>query len=237
MSAEPLGTLGELAHVRTKHCAACGAVFVPVGSGHRRLTCDVCRTAPQCKTCYGYGGLHAPSCSKLRACKGCGQAGVEFVNNASYCATCKERQCPECRVYGGQHGRNCKYERRTRRTNWLREYRGVVTEQDIVDLYLAVRPHAVAVARRICGELFAEDVVHDAAVYLLAQRDYLRFPPNEAYFLRAVKHGALRVLQAAWHRHVVAMDPVEIVMAEQAMYAQHVNGHASNGKVRLPVEA
>jgi hypothetical protein len=154
------------------------------------------------------------------------------VGSKYYCDACREQQCPECRCYGGRHGVGCLYEQRRRRPR-LTEYRGVVTDEDIMDLYLGVRSKAVATARRICGALFAEDVVHDAALYLLVQRDYLRFVPGESYFMRAVKHGALRQLRSAWHRYTVLMDPEDLVIAEQMTF-QGRNGHRTDTRVRLP---
>jgi len=227
----PLARLGEVARVRTRRCAACGAVFIPTGKGSaRRLTCDICRTGPQCRVCHGRGGLHAPSC-RAGICHGCGArtaGGTKF-----FCEACRANRCPECRRFAGTHADACLYERRRRRPG-LTEYRGLVSVGDIVALYVEVRSKAVATARRICGDLAAEDVVHDAAVYLLVQREYLRFVPGEAYFMKAVRHGALRQLRSAWHRYTVAMDPVDLVLAEQAMYANgngHPNAHAP---VRLP---
>jgi hypothetical protein len=82
-----------------------------------------------------------------------------------------------------------------------------VTEQDIVDVY---------------------------AVYLLAQRDYLRRAPGESYVMQAVKHGAIRQRISAWRRRVVAMDPVDLLIAEKAMAR---GTKLSEGPVRLPGDA
>lgn len=232
---EPLARLGEVATVRTntKRCQACGALFNVAGAGAtRRLTCDVCRTGPQCSTCYGRGGLHAPSC-RAGICHGCGERTA--IGTKFYCAACRARKCPECHRLSGTHHPRCQYERRERRTDWLREYRGIVTVEDIERVYLENRARAVATARRICGPLYAEDVVHDVAVYLLAQREYLRVVPGPAYFLRAVKNGALLQLQSAWRRRVVAMD-LDVLLIAEAM-THPVRRQVSEATVRLPVEA
>jgi hypothetical protein len=51
-----------------------------------------------------------------------------------------------------------------------------------------------------------------------------------AYFYTATRHCALRLLRSAWHRSVVAMDPEDLGLAEQAMVA----GKTSDHMVRLP---
>jgi hypothetical protein len=43
-------------------------------------------------------------------------------------------------------------------------------------------------------------------------------PPGRAYLFKAVTNGALRVRRSAWARHVVALDPETLVLAEQATY-------------------
>jgi len=55
----------------------------------------------------------------------------------------------------------------------------------------------------------AEDVVHDVTVYLLEKRDDLTAIPGKAYFLTAVRNGALRWLLYAWSRRTVVMDHPE----------------------------
>jgi DNA-directed RNA polymerase specialized sigma24 family protein len=113
----------------------------------------------------------------------------------------------------------------------LTEYHGVVTEQDILDLYLAHRAPAVRLARSIVG-VEGEDVVHDVTLYLLEKRDYLRDPPGAAYFFTAVRHAALRRLLYAWSRCVVAMDPETLVIAEEM--TSPARGRPTERKVRLP---
>ena len=106
-------------------------------------------------------------------------------------------------MLGGKHGARCLYNRRQRRPGLTTRY-GVVSEQEILELYLEHRAHAVQLARRIVGA-DAEDVVHDVMLYLLEKRDYLRDAPGAAYFLTAVKNTALRRLLYAWARYVVTV--------------------------------
>lgn len=190
--------------------------------------CAVC-AATRCTGCNYLRGHHAPSCRASR-CRGCGNRTAQ--GSKHYCDACRLNQCPECRVLGGRHGPRCLYIRRRRRPG-LTEYRGVVTEDDIATLYITVRRRAVATARRICGDLSAEDVVSDAVVYLLERRDYLRDVPGQAYFMRAVKHAALRQLRSAWHRYTAAMDPADLVVVEQMALQRH-GRRSERDIVRLP---
>ena len=52
------------------------------------------------------------------------------------------------------------------------------------------------------------------------QRDYFASPPGPGYFFRAVTHTALRVHGYAWAQYVRAMDPGDLVLAEQATYGR-----------------
>ena len=61
----------------------------------------------------------------------------------------------------------------------------------------------------IVGSLLA------AATYLLEKREYLTAVPGKGYFLRAVKHAALRRLLYAWRRRTVFLDPEDLLVAEQ----------------------
>jgi hypothetical protein len=115
----------------------------------------------------------------------------------------------------------------------LTTFHGVVTEQDIVDLYLANRTKAVRIARHLCGDLHAEDCVQDVVVYMLEKRDLLTAPPNKRYFFKAVTHGAMRRHRAAWAKYVVPLDPEDLVLAEQAVYPGRAR--SSDTRVRLPV--
>jgi DNA-directed RNA polymerase specialized sigma24 family protein len=110
---------------------------------------------------------------------------------------------------------------------------GVVTEQDIVELFEAHRATARRLAERICGPLEGEDVVSDVVAWLLEHRDYLQSPPGVAYFFQAVTNNARRRLLYAWARYVVAMDQGDLVLAEQAMEGQR-RGNGVEPLVRLP---
>lgn len=227
----PIATVGEVmrlngsvprgADLRTaipKRCKTCGALFILFGKGSTSaLYCPECR-AKKCPSCNGAGGTHYASCGLLRArpCRGCGvELGHGPGSHSPYCEECRAHQCPECRTYGGRHGAACLYERRQRRPG-LTEPHGLVTEAHIVAIYVQHRAQAVQTAQRIVGA-DAEDVVHDVTLYLLEKRDFLTDIPGQAYFLTAVRNGALRVLVYAWHRYVVAMDPEDLLIAEQMM--------------------
>jgi hypothetical protein len=54
--------------------------------------------------------------------------------------------------------------------------------------------------------------------------------PGPAYFRTAVRQHALRLRLYAWAKHVVAMDPEDVLYAEQAM----ARGDTSSRLVRLP---
>lgn len=218
----PLAHLGEVwtnGHGVVKACAGCGTAFTVAGKGSARaLYCGACR-AQVCSSCNARAGGHYPYCDLLRPrpCRGC---GVELGHGGShrwFCEACWANQCPECRVRAGRHGASCRYRQRRRRPGLTTVY-GVVTEEEIVDLWLAQRARAIRIARAIVGDADAEDVVHDVTLYLLEKRPYLKDAPGRAYFLTAVKHTALRRLLYAWSRYVVAMDPETLVLAEQAMY-------------------
>jgi hypothetical protein len=211
-----------------KRCQGCGALFIVFGRGSARACyCEDCRA----KTCpgNGRGGQHYAYCSTLkpRPCRGC---GVELGHGGSqrrFCEACRAQRCPECGGQGGRHLRTCLYEQRQRRP--APTHLGLVTEQDVVELYRAYRAQAVRIARKICHHE-AEDVVHDTTLYMLEKRDYLQPPTLKAYFFRAVWHAALRRRLYFWARSVVAMDPEALVLAEQAM----ARGKTSQNQVRLP---
>ena len=215
-----------------RRCKGCGALFIVLGKGSARaLYCQECR-AKKCPSCNGVGGQHYPYCSwvKRRPCRGCGVELGHGGSHRQFCEPCWAQECPECGVRGGRHQRSCLYEQRQRRPG-LTEFYGVVTEQDIIALYLEHREHAVRIARRIVGA-DAEDVVHDVTLYLLEKRDYLRDAPGRGYFLTAVKHTALRRLLYAWARLVVAVDPETLVIIEQMTHLSR--GRPTETKVRLP---
>jgi Sigma-70 region 2 len=173
-----------------RRCKGCAGLFIVFGKGSARAAyCQVCREK-KCPSCNGCGGKHYLYCSQVkpRPCRGCDVELGHGGSHSPYCEACRAQRCPECRAYAGRHGPGCLYERRRRRPG-LTERCEVVTEQDIVALYLEHRAHAIRIARRIVGAE-AEDVVQDVALYLVEKRDYLRDPPGEAYFLTAVKNSA-----------------------------------------------
>src|SRR5206468_6104879 len=143
-----------------RRCKGCGALFIVIGKGSARaLYCQECR-AKKCPSCNGAGGRHYPYCSWAhpRPCRGCGVELGHGGSQSPFCETCRAQQCPECRVYGGPHGAKCLYDRRRRRPGLTERY-GVVTEQDVLALYLEHREHAVRIAQRLVGA-DAEDAVH-----------------------------------------------------------------------------
>ena len=221
----------DLRNAIPRLCKGCGALFIILGKGSARaLYCQECR-AKKCPSCNGVGGQHYPYCSwvKARPCRGC---GVELGHGGSqrqFCEPCWAQACPECGVRGGRHQRTCLYEQRDRRPGLTERY-GVVTEQEILDLYLEHRDHAVRIARGIVGA-DAEDAVHDVTAWLLEKRDYLRDAPGAAYFLTAVKHTALRRLLYAWARLVVAVDPETLVIIEAMTHPART--HRKDNTVRV----
>jgi hypothetical protein len=189
-----------------KRCP-CGVLFLAIGKGAARAKfCDECKATQRCRSC-NHIGAHAATCAKGRSrpCRGCGEE-LGHDGHALYCDACRSAQCPECRAFAGRHGARCRYESRPRRPGRT-VYYGVVSEQEIVDLYLAERPRAVGLARAICGTLAAEDIVQDVTVALLAKRDYFSRAPGAKYFLTAVRHGRSarssmpgRASSSAWTR-------------------------------------
>lgn len=134
-------------------------------------------------------------------------------------------------MLAGRHLQSCRYLERKRRPG-LTIVHGVVTEQEIVDLWLAQRARAIRIARPIVGEADAEDVVSDVVLFLLRKRVYLKAHLGPAYFLTAVRNGALRKRLYAWARYVVAMDPEDLVIAEQMTHPARTR--TSDSTVRLP---
>jgi DNA-directed RNA polymerase specialized sigma24 family protein len=141
------------------------------------------------------------------------------VGTKFYCAVCRAQQCPECRAFAGRHGASCRYNQRRRRPPLTTVY-GVTTADDLVALFNDAYTKAVSIARYV-GDLNrpdAEDVVSDVFLYLWRKRDLLKAPPGRAYLFKAVEHGAIRARTHAWARRVVAMDPEDVVLAEQMTY-------------------
>jgi hypothetical protein len=216
-----------------RRCKGCGALFIVLGKASARaLYCQECR-AKKCPSCNGVGGTHYPYCSQVkpRPCRGCGVELEHGGSKSTYCDDCRADQCPECRRFAGQHARQCLYERRQRRPG-LVDYVGVVTEEDILQLYLTCRHRALQIARPIVGRAAAQDIVQDVAVYLIEKRDYLRWVPGPPYFYAAVKHTALRSLNYSWAIHTVFVDPQTLVIIEQSIASR-----PSEPLVRFPGDA
>jgi len=225
------GTVPRGADLRTaipKRCQTCGALFILFGKGSARaLYCPDCR-AQRCPSCTAPGGTHYASCSSLkpRHCRGCQASLGGAPKMDRYCPSCQAApRCPTCDKVGGGHLRWCTWSQPKR----VPAYYGIVTEADILALYLEHRTYAVRIAHQIVGA-DGEDVVQDVTMYLLEKRDYLTALPGKAYFLTAVRNGALRLLIYAWHRYVIAMDPEDLLIAEQMI----ARGETSQNTVRLP---
>jgi hypothetical protein len=230
---KPIITLGDAMHLNgtvprgvplhdaiPKRCQGCSALFIAFGKGSARACyCQDCR-AKKCPTCNRSGGQHYTYCSTLkpRPCRGCGAELGRGVHQRRFCEACRAQRCPECGGQGGRHLRTCLYEQRQRRSPPT--HHGLVTEQDIVAIYLAHRAKAIHIARKICHH-DAEDVVHDTTIYMLEKRDVLRPPTLKQYFFQAVWNAARRRRLYFWARYVVAMDPDDLILAEQAMYERH----------------
>lgn len=166
----------------------------------------------------------------LRWCIGCQL--VEAAPHSRYCEACRRHPCPECHHVAGQHNARCVYLRRTRRPR-LTKILDRVELHELLAMLIRERPAAIRIARSICGGLLAEDCASEVALYLLEKRRYLRRVPTPAYFHRGVVYTALRVQRSAWHRHVVAMDPGDILIAEEVKEGQR-RGHPVETAVRLP---
>jgi Sigma-70 region 2 len=167
----------------------------------------------------------------VERCVGCQGLGVA-VPRSRYCEACRRRRCGECHHYAGHHSPTCQYLRRTRRPR-LTQRVDRVPLIELLALFINHRALAVRIARSIVGDALAEDCASEVSLYLLERRVYLRRSPSPAYFYTAVRHSALRVLRSSWHRTVVAMDPDDLLAAEQAMVA----GKTSDHTVRLPEPA
>jgi DNA-directed RNA polymerase specialized sigma24 family protein len=111
----------------------------------------------------------------------------------------------------------CLYEDRQRRPG-LTVRHDRVSEQEIEQLWAEHRWGAYDVARRIVGPTEADDVVSEVFLTLLEKRAYLRRHPDVGYLLLATRHTAIRRHLYAWAKRVVAMDPQDLRLAEQAMY-------------------
>jgi hypothetical protein len=134
----------DLRNALPRRCTTCLALFIVFGKGSARaLYCPACR-AEKCPSCTGAGGKHYASCSSLkpRPCPGCQTPLVGAPKMDRYCPTCQAApRCPSCEKVGGGHLSWCTWSQPHRRAGHpgLTEYRGLVTEQVIVELYLEHR--------------------------------------------------------------------------------------------------
>jgi hypothetical protein len=163
----------------------------------------------KCGSCEKVGGGHRPSCPLLRprACRGC-SVEIGHRSRRQYCPACERSRCPECRASPGKHKRSCRYTQRKRRPR-LTVVQDIVTEDVVLDLYLAHGPAAVRLASRVLRTGEAADIVHDVFVYLLAKRRYLREIPTRGYLFQAVRHGALRTAIRYWSRFTPTLEELQ----------------------------
>jgi hypothetical protein len=141
------------------------------------------------------------------------------MGDKHYCGACRARQCPECRHYAGHHGPRCRYLARRRRPQRITVY-GVVSSEHVIALFTAYHAKAVRVAQYVGGlnRAAAEDVVRDVFLAIWSQRDLFATPPRAGVFLPGRHpHRAPRAW-LRWTKYTVAMDPADLVLAEQPMY-------------------
>jgi hypothetical protein len=203
-----------LERARPHPCKRCERLIL-----HPNLVyCEPC-AFKECPRCRGHDGRHTPKCPYPRRldrrCRGCQERLDEWTPRAErYCDACKAIRCPECRAYAGVHRTRCLYQRRPRKPR-LTEYRGLVSEAEILALYVEYRPRAIQVARRVLGRSSdAEDCVHDAVTWFLARRDFLRSVPGPRLFLMAVKHEAFRRQRSGWAKFIIPVDPEMLLTIE-----------------------
>ncbi len=120
-----------------------------------------------------------------------------------HCLACRTRQCSTCQRYGGEHTAACPVG--AGRGRVALPYRGVVSEQELLDLYEQVRARATRIAARICG-LAAPDAVQDTAAYLWRRRDTLT-AVSPGFFIMAVQQRASSYRRSWWGRHARALGP------------------------------
>jgi DNA-directed RNA polymerase specialized sigma24 family protein len=92
--------------------------------------------------------------------------------------------------------------------------RDVVTDDVILDLYLAHGPACVRLAARVLRTGEAEDIVHDVFLYVFERQHYLTQLPTRGYLLTAVRHAALRRFIRYWSRVVLSPTLDELHSAE-----------------------
>lgn len=165
--------------------------------------------------------------SRSKPCKACGGPKPP-VAGRRYCDRCLENLCPECRHAGGTHGAWCLWLQRARRV--LREHYqglmpsrrprvGVVSRRDIERLYEAHREAGVRYARRLGADGVAEDIVHDAVLYLIERQDFLARPPTKGYLFAAIRHGVMAWARSSYVTRTLWADEAGLVDLEEREHA------------------
>jgi hypothetical protein len=217
----PLATLGEVFHFRgagPRRCATCGAVFLALGRENNRRWCDRCQAAAP----YRQKGQPKP-------CRG--GCGTILQGKISFCSTCREHECLTCGRLGGAHTPSCSMailracrgcggkltaeDRHRRRARCHACRPGVVSEDDLAEMYVAWRVLALRVAVGLVGRAEAEDCVSDAMLSLLNGREGLRYSPTQALLIRAVKWQAWQRQSSPWFRRVVSMSGLQLELVEK----------------------
>jgi len=98
-------------------------------------------------------------------------------------------------------------------------FRGIVSVEEIVGVFVAMRARCVRVARHIVGDLWSEDVTHDVFCTLLARRDELKQVPTRAYVLMATRHRAYCWKRPLVRARALSVDPADLPNMEALMYA------------------
>lgn len=172
----------------------------------------------------------------MKPCKACGGPKPPIAG-VRYCDRCRETVCPECRSFGGHHNVQCLWLHRARRV--LRAhyqglgpsrmpYRGVVTLEDIRQLYERWRLPAVRFAESLGANGDSEDLVHDCVLWLIERQDFLKAPPTKAYLFTSVKRAVMERARGSYLQRTVWADAQELVQLEEMTYA------LEHGRPRTP---
>lgn len=100
----------------------------------------------------------------------------------------------------------------------------MVTEDVVLDCYLAHGAAAVRLAARLLGPSEAQDVVHDVFVYLLERRRHLKQAPTRGYLFVAVRHASIRRWVRYWSRVTLMCRVEEYQNAEQLLARDEPDG-------------
>jgi hypothetical protein len=173
----------------------------------------------------------APKPPRGRACRACGQSLTGAPPKVRYCDPCRAKpRCVACRrLLELGHAPRCLALARTPRVPL--PYQGVVSEADVLTVYLDAQRVALRVARRILGDE-GEDVVQDVVAYFWGRRDTLR-EFSAAYFVWVVKLRAIlwRRRRAARWQHVVCAD--DLVALERSLVRQGREWELAEGRADL----